>query len=175
MAANQESQGHINTSFLTTKLPTWAGVRQNIIGSDLNGRPVPAFLPPHEVQAAAETWGRARGPVMEHTTAIAEAIEDLKIQVTRSLQRAAALEMRLARVEARPAELNNASLMEMESALGALNVRTANISRKLGGVEERLRLLEEAVEEMEEDDETQLEPPAAPPAENNEASTSVEQ
>lgn len=49
-----EGEGHINTSFLTTKLPTWAGVRQNVTGSDLNGRPVPAFIPPAEVRAAED-------------------------------------------------------------------------------------------------------------------------
>lgn len=174
MAAPREPEGHINTSFLTTKLPTWAGVRQNITGSDLNGRPVPAFLPPHEVRAAAETWGSVRAPVVEHTNAIAEVIEDLKTQVMRSMHRVSGLELRLARMEARAGDSTSASLIELESGLGALNVRTANISRKLGSVEERLRLLEEAVEEMEEDDETQLAPPTPSP-ENNEMSNEVEQ
>lgn len=53
-SATMEGEGHINTSFLTTKLPTWAGVRQNVTGSDLNGRPVPAFIPPEEVRAAED-------------------------------------------------------------------------------------------------------------------------
>ncbi|AQQ73623.1 pIX [Harbour porpoise adenovirus 1] len=34
--------GDINTSFLTARLPHWAGVRQNVQGSDINGNPVTA-------------------------------------------------------------------------------------------------------------------------------------
>ncbi|ALE15293.1 pIX [bottlenose dolphin adenovirus 2] len=34
--------GDINTSFLTARLPRWAGVRQNVKGSDINGDPVTA-------------------------------------------------------------------------------------------------------------------------------------
>lgn len=37
-----ETTGHVNTCFLTTRLPLWAGVRQNAVGSTLTGKPVPA-------------------------------------------------------------------------------------------------------------------------------------
>lgn len=44
MATTQPNQnkekGTINTAFLTCKLPAWAGVRQDIVGSDIQGLPV---------------------------------------------------------------------------------------------------------------------------------------
>lgn len=163
MAAPQQESGHINTSFLTTKLPAWAGVRQNIIGSDLNGRPVPAFLPPHEVQAAAETWGPYSQfqamPVQHHATAIADAIEDLKTQLMRLSPRLSALEMKIGAAT----NAGDVNLMELDSGLRALNVRTASLSKKLNGLEERLLVLEEAVDEMEAEDDTE----AAPPTDEN--------
>lgn len=38
--ATSKERGAINTAFLTCKLPAWAGVRQDIVGSDINGFPV---------------------------------------------------------------------------------------------------------------------------------------
>lgn len=32
--------GGINTCFLTTRMPLWAGVRQNVVGSNIDGVPV---------------------------------------------------------------------------------------------------------------------------------------
>lgn len=40
MAATNKDSGSINTAFLTCKLPAWAGVRQNVVGSDIHGHPV---------------------------------------------------------------------------------------------------------------------------------------
>lgn len=33
-------EGGVFSPYLTTRLPSWAGVRQNVVGSDVNGRPV---------------------------------------------------------------------------------------------------------------------------------------
>lgn len=35
-------QGDIRTCFLTARLPRWAGVRHDIIGSNISGLPVPS-------------------------------------------------------------------------------------------------------------------------------------
>ncbi|ULR16482.1 IX [Bat mastadenovirus] len=40
MATPNKERGTINTAFLTCKLPAWAGVRQDIVGSDIHGNPV---------------------------------------------------------------------------------------------------------------------------------------
>lgn len=40
MASLNKERGTINTAFLTCKLPAWAGVRQDIVGSDIHGNPV---------------------------------------------------------------------------------------------------------------------------------------
>lgn len=40
MATLNKERGTINTAFLTCKLPAWAGVRQDIVGSDIHGNPV---------------------------------------------------------------------------------------------------------------------------------------
>lgn len=37
-------RGIVNTCFVTTRLPAWAGSRQNVMGSDLQGHPVPSDL-----------------------------------------------------------------------------------------------------------------------------------
>lgn len=67
-------QGGVNTCFLTTRLPTWAGSRQNVVGSDLEGHPVqpgPDFL---------DTDQRLRGLLTEIRNVNA-ALDDLKNQV----------------------------------------------------------------------------------------------
>lgn len=38
--STNKEKGTINTAFLTCKLPAWAGVRQDIVGSDIHGNPV---------------------------------------------------------------------------------------------------------------------------------------
>ncbi|SMG83438.1 pIX [Bottlenose dolphin adenovirus 1] len=35
-----EPAGEIKTPFLSARLPRWAGIRQNVIGSDIHGNPV---------------------------------------------------------------------------------------------------------------------------------------
>lgn len=37
---DSRTTGTIDTAFVTSKLPTWAGVRQNIVGSNIHGAPV---------------------------------------------------------------------------------------------------------------------------------------
>ncbi|APD29205.1 IX [Canine adenovirus 1] len=37
-----QQKGIVNTCFLTTRIPSWAGARQNVTGSDLGGKPVPS-------------------------------------------------------------------------------------------------------------------------------------
>ena len=58
--------GNISTPFLLTRLPRWAGVRQNIVGSDLTGRPVPGFVPPANTVAALDV--KASVPAAPGTT-----------------------------------------------------------------------------------------------------------
>ncbi|AIA22346.1 IX [California sea lion adenovirus 1] len=47
------ASGSIHTSFLTARLPTWAGSRQNIQGSNMDGLPI---LPSNEHSASASTY-----------------------------------------------------------------------------------------------------------------------
>lgn len=159
--AAPESQGHINTSFLTTKLPAWAGVRQNITGSDLNGRPVPAFIPPSEIRAAEEVGMRAAAvstlPVIEHATAIADAIEDMKTQQMRYGRRLAIVEARGLSTETGLGSLQVALTGQIESTLNTMAARINQLNKRFADIEQRLADLEEAVEEMEEEDETEVE------------------
>lgn len=131
-----EGEGHINTSFLTTKLPTWAGVRQNVTGSDLNGRPVPAFIPPAEVRAAEHCGlseylqGSAPSPpaaagTMDSTLALTEsgdvadqlyeslksALEGIKVQLSELMKSMKRFEDRLELVED---ELESSVVVEQE-------------------------------------------------------------
>lgn len=57
--------GIVNTCFLTVRLPRWAGARQNVLGSDMGGRPVesPRHAPAaarHEAPAAPAAEGFAQ-------------------------------------------------------------------------------------------------------------------
>ena len=40
--ATMADEGDIRTSFLTARLPHWAGVRHNVLGSNISGTPVPS-------------------------------------------------------------------------------------------------------------------------------------
>lgn len=170
MAAPQDpSQGQINTSFLTTKLPQWAGVRQNVLGSDLNGRPVPAYNPPEEVKAAGilgtalladapvmlrETVPEQSFPVWDHAAGIAGAIEDLKVAVRGIGARVGTLDGRtnglIATVEDR-----DVKLAMLEHTLKTTASRLTAITNKMVAFEARLTDLEDAVEEMEADDDAE--------------------
>ncbi|ARQ79745.1 IX [Bat mastadenovirus WIV17] len=52
------STGAVNTAFLTTRLPTWAGTPQNVSGSDLEGQSIPASnaLPNAETSSFADIY-----------------------------------------------------------------------------------------------------------------------
>lgn len=74
MDAQQE--GIVNTCFLTTRLPSWAGSRQNVVGSNLEGKPVPsAELSPGRPGVRLAT------ALEDHVLAVNAIIDDLKTQV----------------------------------------------------------------------------------------------
>lgn len=71
-----QQKGIVNTCFLTTRIPSWAGARQDVIGSDLIGRPVPSNVrgPPRLLSAL--------GLDFPETAPVDNIIEDLKQQMT---------------------------------------------------------------------------------------------
>ncbi|ARQ79774.1 IX [bat adenovirus 10] len=52
------STGAVNTAFLTTRLPAWAGTPQNVSGSDLDGHSIPASnaLPNAETSSFSDIY-----------------------------------------------------------------------------------------------------------------------
>ncbi|APC26056.1 IX [Bat mastadenovirus G] len=73
-----QQEGIVNTCFVTTRLPSWAGSRQNVTGSDLEGRPVPSETGPAGRPALAS---RLLTPLEDHAAAVNAIIEELKTQV----------------------------------------------------------------------------------------------
>lgn len=69
---SEPESGNISTPFLLTRLPGWAGVRQNVVGSDLTGRPVPGFIPPANTVAAADV--KAAVPLAEDSMDLDDAL-----------------------------------------------------------------------------------------------------
>lgn len=67
-------KGIVNTCFLTTRIPSWAGARQNVVGSNLEGKPVPSDLG-RAVSAPVD-------PVDAAVVAVNTVIAELKEQVT---------------------------------------------------------------------------------------------
>lgn len=180
-APPQESEGHINTSFLTTKLPPWAGVRQNVIGSDLSGRPVPAYNPPEEVKAAVVVGAEraaqavvpaASIPVVEHAAAIADAIEDLKASLHRCSARVGTCEARIGANVTDIEMLRDVTLAAFEDGMKNMANKVNQLVKKCADISERLAALEEVVEDMEAEDEEDDKPPRgrgdADPIETNE-------
>lgn len=182
MATSDPTQGQINTSFLTTKLPQWAGVRQNVLGSDLNGRPVPAYNPPEEVKAAGilGTALSADVPVTpklipqehsahvwDHAAAIAGAIEDLKVSLRGIVTRVGVLEGRTNELSGNLETVRDVKIVLFDQALKNISTRLSAIMNKMAAFEARLTDLEDAVEEMEEDDDSEASPSAPSTAPEN--------
>ncbi|QDA77074.1 IX [Mastadenovirus pipistrelli] len=72
-------KGIVNTCFLTTRIPSWAGARQNVIGSDLNGRPVPSEVTSRPLNAPQPLGEVDLSP---ETAPVDTIIEELKEQLT---------------------------------------------------------------------------------------------
>ncbi|AKC34840.1 IX protein [Skunk adenovirus 1] len=72
-----QQEGILNTCFVTTRMPTWAGARQNVVGSDLEGRPVPSA-----VVETGRPLAAPRLPTVEDPAVVVNnIIEELKVQV----------------------------------------------------------------------------------------------
>ena len=96
--------GEVRTCFLTARLPRWAGVRQNVIGSNIGGLPVPA---PETIGYGRTRAGATLITLRNAATAkpLSEQVEDLieeNLQLTANLN---ALSVRLAAMERAYAEL----------------------------------------------------------------------
>lgn len=82
-----QQKGIVNTCFLTTRLPSWAGSRQNVTGSDLEGRPVASDL------SKAGTRDHSPLPAAEDPAAVVNAlIDELKDQVVAMRNSVAAIQ-----------------------------------------------------------------------------------
>lgn len=63
LAMDPRQEGIVNTCFLTVRLPTWAGSRQNVSGSDINGTPVRSKTIDGRGATISEDGGIYRGVV----------------------------------------------------------------------------------------------------------------
>ncbi|BBE29332.1 IX [Bat mastadenovirus A] len=72
-----QQEGIVNTCFVTTRLPSWAGSRQNVTGSDLEGRPVPSAT-----RFGASVAASRMAIQEELETSLNGTIEDLKNRIT---------------------------------------------------------------------------------------------
>lgn len=113
--------GGINTCFLTTRLPLWAGVRQNVTGSNINGTPVTSGVFNQATPRAASETERAepaataRARVAAVTMATARAVDEEAV-VLEEVQR---LKQTLTEVETKVAQLS-ASMTGLQTSLEAL-------------------------------------------------------
>ncbi|BBE29302.1 IX [Bat mastadenovirus] len=87
-------KGIVNTCFLTTRIPSWAGARQNVTGSNLEGRPVPSNIG-GPVSASVEQLDSA-------VAAVNAIIAELKTQVTDMQTRVANLQQEVQGLRAAP-------------------------------------------------------------------------
>lgn len=120
--------GGINTCFLTTRLPLWAGVRQNVTGSNINGTPVTSGVynqvTPRaasvveeraRVAAAAEVAAEARAQVAAVTAATLRAVEE----ETGVMEELRQLKQNLTEVEAKITKLSS-SMTGLKTSLDSL-------------------------------------------------------
>lgn len=83
-------EGIVNSTYLTTRLPSWAGARQNVEGSDISGRSVESLfhrhrrLPRELVQTDRRGLGAPRGEMEELTDAlvfVAQELDELRAKL----------------------------------------------------------------------------------------------
>ncbi|UYL15004.1 protein IX [Bat mastadenovirus] len=119
-ASSNKEKGSINTAFLTCKLPAWAGVRQDITGSDIHGYPVRPTnfatvgttrypnVSPAEPQTAAEPPALAASGYSSHHVDLVQSTAAALLQLTSKIdglaEKVAQLEQTMAVVYATLAE-----------------------------------------------------------------------
>lgn len=91
-----QQEGIVNTCFLTVRLPQWAGSRQNVVGSDIEGRPVTRSASRRSGGGAVRAFGDLPRAVLDVDLAPAVAMET---QMEK-------LQEQLKQIEAKVAELN---------------------------------------------------------------------
>nr|P04376.1 RecName: Full=Hexon-interlacing protein; AltName: Full=Protein IX [Tree shrew adenovirus 1]AAA42532.1 E1b IX protein [Tree shrew adenovirus 1] len=104
MSSNDNS-GIVNTCFLTTRLPAWAGVRQDEVGSDVNGLPI---IPSNSMQirsraattdAATEPSTRQGLNLLRSVTELNESIDELQQKMTELEKRLKIMEEKIEEIK----------------------------------------------------------------------------
>lgn len=72
--------GAIYTSFVTAKLPRWAGVRQNVIGSNIEGMPIES--PGSSSNGTASTAISKAGTISDQINQLAMLIDVLETRIS---------------------------------------------------------------------------------------------
>ncbi|AAB38714.1 IX [Canine mastadenovirus A] len=76
-----QQKGLVNTCFVTTRIPSWAGARQNVTGSDLEGKPVPSDVLESGRPLAAPRIRTLYEEQQLNMLAVNVLLDELKIQV----------------------------------------------------------------------------------------------
>ena len=115
---SEQAQGTIETCFVTSKLPTWSGVRQNVQGSDISGLPVQP----------------SNASVFQHQTAgIAAAFKEPLLTASQ------AAEAWISPVRALPSGALPMNSVLSNSAIDDVMDKLVTLESKLGELEEKLQ------------------------------------
>lgn len=91
-----KQEGLVNTCFLTVRLPSWAGARQNVTGSDIEGR---------TISAGGRTMPTYRGLSRSLIDVDMAAFSALETQLTEFQEEVTALSQKITELEAQVAQL----------------------------------------------------------------------
>lgn len=98
-------QGEVRTCFLTARLPRWAGVRHNVLGSNISGLPVPSpetFSTQRSVLGSTLLTMRniaTTRPVEEQLETLTDQLLQLTTALNAATERLTALETRCTNIE----------------------------------------------------------------------------
>lgn len=96
-----QQEGIVNTCFLTVRLPQWAGSRQNVVGSDIEGRPVTRSASRRGGARAVRNYGDLPRALLDVDLASVAAVETQMGEVQKQLKKIADLQAQVQSLDAK--------------------------------------------------------------------------
>lgn len=124
---NMTDAGGINTCFLTSRLPLWAGVRQNVVGSNINGVPVLSGV--YNGSSSSTATARAVTAEAEASLAVASEVEGAAVAGPSVMEEIELLKDAIVRAEASIAGLT-ATMRSLQATMDSIQASIATTGEK---------------------------------------------
>lgn len=104
-----QQEGIVNTCFLTVRLPQWAGSRQNVVGSDIEGRPVTRSTSRRGGGGAVRDYGYLPRALLDVDLAPVAAVETQVGEIQEQLKKIAELQAKVTALDEKIEAIQNAA------------------------------------------------------------------